>query len=164
MANKTLTGFLLLVFAVELSGCDKARAPGPTAPSAPPAAPTAPTAPTAQPGPAFLIADVTISGVVYEVTPAGEVPIEGVRIANGGGAPVLTETDGNGFFSFRPVRVCPCWSSPSIPAGTTLLFIEKNGYDDPPGLPESAFRPHGPGFRDVMIDGDTRVRIQLVRR
>jgi len=108
--------------------------------------------------------DVTISGVVYEVTPSGEVPIEGVRIANGGGAPVLTETDGNGFFSFRPVRVCPCWSSPSIPAGTTLLFIEKNGYDDPPGLPESAFRPHGPGFRDVMIDGDTRVRIQLVRR
>jgi len=88
----------------------------------------------------------------------------GPGLANGGGAPVLTETDGNGFFSFRPVRVCPCWSSPSIPAGTTLLFIEKNGYDDPPGLPESAFRPHGPGFRDVMIDGDTRVRIQLVRR
>jgi hypothetical protein len=53
--------------------------------------------------------------------------------------------------------------SPSIPDGTTLLFIEKDGYDDPPGLPESVFRPHGPGFRDVMIDGDTHVRIQLVR-
>lgn len=160
MANRTLTGFLLLVLAAGLSGCDSARAPGPTAPSPPPAAPTPP------PGPAFLIADVTVSGVVYEVTPTGEAPIEGVGIANGKGAfrMVPQLTDGNGFFSFRPVWVCPCSGSPSIPAGTTFLIIGKNGYEDPPGLPESVFRPHGTGYRDVMIDGDTHVRMQLVRR
>lgn len=33
MANRTLTGFLLWVLAAGLSGCDRPRAPGPTAPS-----------------------------------------------------------------------------------------------------------------------------------
>jgi hypothetical protein len=42
MTNRTLTGFLLLLLAGGLSGCDSARAPGPTAPSPPPTPPAGP--------------------------------------------------------------------------------------------------------------------------
>ena len=163
MANRTLTGFLLFVLAAGLSGCDSARAPGPMAPL------PLPTAPTPPPAPIFLIADVTVSGVVYEKRGSEDVPIEGVSVGNGEGASRMVPqlTDANGFFTFRPVWVCPCAGNPGngpVPAGMTFLIIRKNGYEDPPGLPESVFRPHDTGYRDVMIDGDTHVRMQLVRR
>jgi hypothetical protein len=130
----------------------------------------APSPPSAPPsGPIFEIADVTVSGVVYEVTPTGEVPIEGVLISNGEGPSRMVPqlTDANGFFRFGPVWVCPCAGDPGngpVPAGMTFLIVRKNGYEDPLGLPESVFRPHETGWRDVMIDGDTHVRLQLVRR
>jgi hypothetical protein len=160
MTNRTVSGFLLLALAAVLSACDSGGAPGSTAPSRPPAP---------LPGPIFEIADVTVSGVVYEVTPTGEVPIAGVDISNGEGPDRMVPqvTDENGFFSFRPVWVCPCAGNPGngpVPPGMTFLIIRKAGYEDPPGLPESVFRPHDTGYRDVMIDGDSHVRLQLVKR
>lgn len=165
MTNRTFMRLLLLVLAAGVSGCDSTRTSGPLAPSPQSTESTPPTPPA---GPAFLIADVTVSGVVYEVTPTGEVPVEGVFISNGDGPGRMVPqlTDRNGFFSFRPVWVCPCAGNPGngpVPAGMTFLILAKNGYEDPPGLPESVFRPHATGWRDVMIDGDTHVRMQLVR-
>ena len=165
MTNRTASGFLVLGLASSLSACDSRGVPapatsGPTSPSAPPASIT---------GSAFVIEDVTVSGVVYEKTPTGDVPLAGVSISNGEGPSRMTPqlTDANGFFSFRPVWVCPCAGDPGngpVPAGMTFLIVRKNGYQDPPGLPESVFRPHDSGYRDVMIKGNTHVRLQLVKR
>lgn len=165
MTNRTMMGFVLLGMTAGLGGYDSARAPGPTAPS--PVAPQQTPNPTPE-GAAFalFVADVTVSGVIYEVTPTGETPIEGVSVSNGEGpfrmVPQLT--DANGFFSFKGVWVCPCAGSLVIPPGMTFLIIGKNGYEDPPGISESIFRPHATGYRDMFIDGDTHVRMQLVRR
>lgn len=49
MTNRTLTGFLLLVLAAGLAGCDSARTPSPTAPST--LSPQAPS--TGNPNPTF---------------------------------------------------------------------------------------------------------------
>ena len=112
------------------------------------------------------MADVTLSGVVSEVTPNGLVPIEGVGVSNGEGG--YSVTDANGFFSIKPVWVCPCSSQPWIDANTTLLLLWKDGYEDPAGQSPSLFAQGlanpGPGWRDVMINGDTRFDTQLVRR
>lgn len=158
MTNRIHTGFLLVVLAAGLAGCDGARPRGPTAPSTLPP----PQAPPSSPIPHFLVADVTLSGVVFEVTATGRVPIEGVLVANGEGWSGLT--DANGFFSFGPVWVCPCRVGTGDP-GTTSLWVGKDGYEDPAGQPAArAGGLTGPGYRDVMIDGDTRVELQLVRR
>jgi hypothetical protein len=165
MKNVKASGFLLLALAA-LAGCDGDSARGaptystPTSPSSPPSA-------TA--GLPFVIEDVTVSGVVYEKTPTGDVPIEGASISNGEGPGRMTPqlTDANGFFSFRGVWVCPCTGDPGngpVPAGMTFLIVRKNGYQDPPELQESVFRPHDTGYRDVMIAGNTHVRLQLVKR
>ena len=159
MTNRTITRLVVLGLTAGLAGCERARLPptGPTIvdePSAP-----------GQPGnPAFQVADVTLSGVVYEETPAGRVPITDVLIANGEGWSGLT--DANGFFSFRPVWVCPCAAHTAVPAGTTSLWIGKDGYRDPDGKAASSFGSFyvNPGYRDVAITGDTRVEFQLVKR
>ena len=72
-----------------------------------------------------------LSGVVFEVTAAGRVPLEGVIIANGEGWG--GRTDANDFFSFRPVWVCPCSAQPWVSAGTTFLWVGKEGYGIRPG-------------------------------
>jgi len=109
------------------------------------------------------VADVTVSGVIFEMTPTGRVPIEGATVANGEGWFGLTDADGS--FSFRPVWVCPCAAEPGVDAGTTSLWVGKDGYEDPAGQPPSRFSSYaGPGYRDLMINGDTRIDIQLVRR
>jgi hypothetical protein len=164
MTNRTVPGFLPLALAAALSACDSGAAPGPKT-----SGPTAPSPPAPPSAPIFVIEDVTVSGVVYEVTPTGEVPIEGVGISNGEGPSRMVPqlTDENGYFSFRSVWVCPCAGNPGngpVPAGMTFLIIRKSGYEDPLGLPESVFRPHDTGYRDVMIVGDTHVRMQLVKR
>ena len=109
--------------------------------------------------------NVTLSGVVYEVTPTGRVPIEGVIFYSSEQA--LGATDINGLFSVRPVWVCPCSWAPSVDAAITAIYWEKDGYEDPAGQPDSIFCPgrvSGAGWRDVKINGDTRLDIELVRR
>jgi len=98
------------------------------------------------------VADVTLSGMVYEVTPIGRMPIEGVRV-------FLTDdqdiaTDRNGFFSFRPV-----W----LDGGNTIIWVNKDGFDDVAGQPIVPGY-NEPGWHVLPINGDTRFDVQLVRR
>lgn len=158
MTNRTCTGFLVVTLAAGLAGCDSVQPPTqPTFDERPPVIVVPP------PTPAFVVADVTVSGVIYENTAMGRVPIAGALIANGEGWSGLT--DGEGFFSFKPVWVCPCPAQPKVPAGTTSLWVGKEGYTDPEGLPVSLFGPSDfPGYRDVAVDGDTRVEFRLVKQ
>ena len=114
--------------------------------------------------PAFRVAEVILSGVVFERTTHGRTPLAGVLVANGEGNAAMT--DANGFYSFGPVWVCPCAAQPWVEAGTTFLWVTKDGYTDPDGTPGSVFRPGAltHGTRDVRIDGNTRYDIELVRR
>lgn len=158
MTNRLRIGLLFFVLATGLAGCDGSRARDMIGPPLPPPPPPR------IGDPAFSVADVTVSGVVFEVTPSGRVPIEGVIVANGEGWGGLT--DANGAFSFRPVWVCPCSAQPWVPAGTTFLWVEKDGYKNPPGQQPSVFGGYyaKSGAQDVTISGDTRIEIQLVRR
>ena len=102
MTNKRHAGFLLMVLAAELAGCNDAGATSPTAAALPQPTPTP--APPTPSGPGYAVADVTLSGVVFEMTPTGRVPIEGARVYLADDQDIGTDT--NGFFSFRPVWVC----------------------------------------------------------
>jgi hypothetical protein len=171
MTNRTLTGFLLLAVAAGLSGCDGGTPVSPTAPAV--AVPQTPAPPAPTPD-GYAVADVTLSGMVYEETPMGRVPIEGVFIRSDWWHMFPTPdvvTDSRGFFSFRRVWVCPCSSAPWVDAGITALWVDKDGYQAPAGQPFSVFdnrpgttAPPDRHLRDVTIDGDTRFDIQLVRR
>jgi hypothetical protein len=45
------------------------------------------------------------------------------------------------------------------------IHVEKAGYKDPLGLPNTTPpNPSGAGWREVVINGDTRFEIELVRR
>ena len=147
-----------LVIVAAVSGCDSAR-PTPTAPT-----PDRPPVQPPNPDPPFHIAEVTLSGIVFENTPAGRRPIEGVDVLNGEGESATTDADG--FYSLGPVWVCPCAAQPGVAAGMTFLWVRKDGYTDPSATPPSVFGPAAgsSGTRDVRIDGDTRFDIELVRR
>jgi hypothetical protein len=161
---------LLLVLAVGLAGCSGSSAPSPNAPSAQPQQ----TPPTSGGRDTYVVADVTLSGVVYEVTPMGRVPIEGVRVQSDYFHVLPTPdvvTDSQGFFSFRSIWVCPCSWAPLVDAGITAIWVDKDGYKAPAGQPASVFGYRLdpdvlPDYRlrDVTIDGDTRIEIELVRR
>jgi hypothetical protein len=108
--------------------------------------------------------DVTLSGVVYEVTPAGRVPIQGVQFYSSETAGGVTDI--NGVFKVHPVWVCPCEWAPSVEANITAIAFEKAGYELPAGLPPSRFDFTGGSdhHRDVKIEGDTRIDVELVRK
>ncbi len=91
----------------------------------------------------------TLSGVVSEVTSAGEVPVEDVWVycdSCGHDGHTGVYTDSRGYYIF-----------PEVLPGSTPLVIHKDGYDvvDPV-----------PGFANkvVTVNGDTRFDIRLVRR
>lgn len=105
--------------------------------------------------------------MVYEVTPTGRVPIAGVQLWSSEQAGGVTDI--NGSFRVRPVWVCPCSFAPSVEPGISSIQWNKDGYDDPAGQPASIFDPvpvavTGSGWRDVKINGDTRLDIEVVRR
>jgi hypothetical protein len=171
MATRTHTGFLLVVLVAGLAGCEGASR-APTAPST--AQPQQPPGLAGGGRDTYSVADVNLSGVVYEVTPMGQVPLEGVRVQSDNfhifPSPDVV-TDSNGFFSFRRVWVCPCSWAPWVDAGITAIYVEKDGYDVPAGQSASIFgRRLNPDvlpdlrLRDVQINGDTRFDVQLVRR
>jgi hypothetical protein len=169
MTNRTPLGFLLFVLAAGLAGCNGDSLPPPTAPTTVQPPPTPPT-------PSFSgyhVADVELSGVVYEMTPTGRVPIAGVRVtdyfhvhrAHSG------VTNSQGFFSFGSVWVCPCSWAPWVDGGITSIWVDKDGYEAPAGQPASVFeRGLDPNvrrdlrLRDVTINGDTQFDIELVKR
>jgi hypothetical protein len=125
-------------------GCDR-NSLSPTQPTPPPRV-------VVPSGPDFSVADVTLSGVVYEVTPTGRMPIEGVRVFLTDDQDIATDT--NGFFSFRPV-----W----LAGGNAIIWVGKDGFDNVEGQPIVPGY-NEPGWHVVPINGDTRFDIQLVRR
>lgn len=159
MAIRSSTRFLSLVLAMALTGCGSASSSSPIAPSA------IQTPPVPRPnGSGEYIIDVTLSGVVYEMTPAGRVPIQGVSFYSSETAAGVTDI--NGAFKVKPVWVCPCEWAPSVEANVTAIAFSKTGYEDPAGLPKSRFVFTGgsDGFREVKIEGDTRLDVELVRK
>jgi Carboxypeptidase regulatory-like domain len=94
----------------------------------------------------------TLSGVVYEETPMGRAPVEGVEIyCDACGSEVghtWVYSDRNGFYSLS-------WSY----NGTYPLLVRKEGYAvvDPSGV-------QSPNGTNVTVNGDTRFDIRLVRR
>jgi hypothetical protein len=152
MPSRTSIGFLPLVLAVGLAGCEPTSSPAP-APSAVQTAPL-PTPPGAFPP--GVLRDYTLSGVVFEVTTTGQTPIEGVDVyceLCGVHTHSGAHTDSNGFYSFTGV-----WTIPDV---RTPVWFGKVGYSDPPGVPLVG---NESGWRQVSVTGDTRFDVQLVRK
>jgi hypothetical protein len=172
MTNRTHAGLLVLLLSVGLAGCEGASSRSATAPSTP--QPQQTPRPTGNGRETHDVADVILSGIVYEETPTGRVPIEGVLVRSDHfhvfPSPDVV-TDSEGFFSFKPVWVCPCSWAPSVNAGISAVWVDKDGYKAPDAQPASVFGSRlDPGVRpddrllDVTINGNTRFDIELVRR
>ena len=95
-------------------------------------------------------ASFVLSGMVYETTPDGRVPLDGVVLyCDGCGSPVghtFVTTDANGLYSFA-------WT---LNGKNWIQFVSKDGYRyagpiEPYGIP-------------VNVNGDTRFDIELVKR
>jgi hypothetical protein len=84
----------------------------------------------------------TLSGVVSEMTPTGQVPLEGVEVEENYHHAAV-RTDPNGFYSFAGY---PSGLGPSV--GFSISFSSE-------GYQTATFRP--------TINGDTRLDVQLVR-
>ena len=87
----------------------------------------------------------TVSGVVSEMTPSGLVPLEGVYVTGSWDYPVTT--DSKGFFS---LSVCGDSACLFYNGDRFSLSASKDGYQ--------------PDRREMTINGDTRLDIQLLRR
>jgi hypothetical protein len=112
--------------------------PSPVPTAAPPSAPAA----------------YTLSGLVFESTANGRVPVEGVHVyCDGCGSPfghtsVFTSADG--LYSFG-------WAYNS----TLPLLVQKDGYTVAGAI---AVLSNGMARRMVTINGDTQFDIELIRR
>ena len=143
-----------LVLATLVLGCsDDGRVPNPITPT--PA--QTPSTPTPAP-PAALYA---LSGVVFEVTSAGNTPVEGVEVyCEPCGPPdghSLLRTDGNGVYSFDGAR--------GVATGRIELLVAKPGYILP-NQPDMS-GPSGNSWMgrvSVTVTGDTRYDIQIIRK
>ena len=94
-----------------------------------------------------------LSGLVFEVTATGRLPIEGVSVYCDSCGDLFGHTyaytDANGLYRFA-------WTA----NGATPLIVGKNGYalaGNPPAGPVE-------GWIVVSVNGDTRFDIELVRR
>jgi hypothetical protein len=159
LITRTRTWIACLLLVPGLAGCSSST----EAPSAP--SPPVPSEPPVATG-VSVLTDATLSGMVYEVvaeSPRQIVGIEGVSVycePCGESTHNFADTDSKGHYVF-PRGV---WTEgrPSFPV---RIFVKKDGYQDPPGLPKTTPpNPSGPGWREVVINGDTRFDMELVRR
>jgi len=94
------------------------------------------------------IVTYTLSGVVFELTAAGRVPIEGVSVyCDSCGSPdghTFASSDDNGYYSFA-------WTN----NGATPLYVWKTGYQLAGPAPDRIV---------ATVSGDTRFDIELIRR
>jgi hypothetical protein len=165
MLNKMYAGTLPLILVFELAGCGGS----PTIPSTPSAAitPLVPAAPLPVPTPGVsVLADATLSGRVYEVvtkSPPQIAGIQGVAVYSeqcGASTHNFAYTDLAGEYVFPP----GVWTE-GRPQFPIRISVAKDGYQDPIGIPKTTPpNPSGPGWREVVINGDTRFDIELVRR
>lgn len=163
MTNRIQIGIVLSVLVLALAACSDSSSSytGPSTSSTPSPAPSSfpsssPSLPPMPPGyppgfpPAgFTLSNVTLSGVVFEETPNGRSPIEVPYVVYcelcGAETHTWAGTDARGFYSFTGV-----WTDGRFPI---RLLIKTDGYYDPEG-----------GWRDVVVNGDTRLDVRLVRR
>jgi len=150
---------VLLALAHGFSACGgygSSATPLSPSPAPPPAAPVPPPPASGSWLAGYTLTAVSLSGVVYESTPAGAAPIAGALVyceLCGELTHTWATADANGFYSFSGdlAKGGGVWLSPGI---RTPLFVQANGYQDPPGV----------GERYVLINGDTRFDMQMIRR
>ena len=158
--TRTRTGIAYLLLVQGLAGCGGSTG----VPSAPSSSSVASPPPVGTG--VSVLADATLSGRVYESvadSPREVVGIEGVAVYReqcGASTHNYSYTDSTGAYVF-PRGV---WTEgrPSFPV---RIWVRKDGYEDPAGLPKpTPPNPSGPGWREVVINGDTPLDIELVRR
>jgi hypothetical protein len=164
LSTRTRDAMACLVLLLGAAGCGDAAAIVPAPSSLVTSA--APLPAPAPPQGVSVLRDATLSGRVYEVvtdSPRTTVGIEGASVyceQCGESTHNFATTDATGEYVF-PKGV---WDEtrPSFPI---RISVSKDGYGDPPGLPKpTPPNPSGPGWREVVINGDTRFEIELVRR
>jgi len=149
-----------LVLALGLGGCGGAdSSPTPLAPSPLPPQAFFP-GPTAAFPPGTLTS-VSLSGVVYELTPTGRKPISRAVVyceLCGEETHTFATADDNGAYHFSGDLATGggVWVVPGVPTPIAVGFYNLD-FIDPPGQLR-------PGWREVLITGDTRLDIELVRR
>jgi hypothetical protein len=109
---------------------------------------------------------VGVSGVVYELTATGRVPIPKAYVyceVCSAETHMFNIADENGFYQFSGDVASGggVWVTPGIPTEIYVGTSYNPNFKDPPGVTPSR---RGPGWREVLIDGDTRFDIELVRR
>lgn len=161
MTDRTLTAVVLLL-AHGLAGCAGSAA-SPTPPGPVPQASAPPSGLSYVDG--YTLVGVSLFGMVSETTAAGLTPLAAVTVycdSCGAFGHTWTKTDTNGYYSFSGDLASGggLWLS----GAPTPLWVEKDGYQDPPELARSPTLPSGPGWREVRITTDTRFDIQLVPR
>ena len=167
MRHRTSVLVGVLVLALGLSGCGGSDSPAtPLTPSPPPqqVVVPAPTTPACGFLCGFTLVSVSLSGVVYELTPAGRTPIAGALVyceSCGKETHTFATADDDGFYHFSGDLASGggVWLATGVPTDIAVGYYNKD-YEDPPGLP--AMR-QGPGWRAVLIDGDTSFDIELVQ-
>ena len=146
MCSSTSRLVAAMVMTLTVAACGDGNGPVPAA--------TAPT-PTTAPRSTFAL-----FGVVSEVTASGVVPMEGVWVqamtcdpnnrsgCGGNGAIVGGTTNAQGAYIFEGVY-----------PGAASVWVEKTGFQLPEGV-----KADGEGAQTVMVNGDTRFDVRLVRR
>jgi hypothetical protein len=161
MRHRTAWSGGVLMLALGLGGCDG---------SEPPSTPSSPSvfeqvvapSPHASWLPGHVLTGVSLSGVVYELTATGRKPIAGAVVycePCGEETHSFAYADDNGFYHFPGDLATGggVWVARGVP---TPINVDYNtGFEDPPG----AASRRGPGWREVIIDGDTRFDIELIR-
>jgi hypothetical protein len=154
-----------LALGLGLSGCGGSDSAA-LAPTPSPVPAQAVPAPAPRPSfPPGTLTGVSLSGVVYELTPTGRKPIAAAVVyceLCGTETHTFATADGNGYYHFSGDLASGggVWVVPGVPTPIAVGYYNVD-YEDPPGLPAVG---HGPGWREVLIDGDTRLDIELVRR
>jgi hypothetical protein len=166
MRHRTLVLAGVLVLAIGLGGCGGSDSPA--TPLTPSSLPPQAVVPSPAPGSLFppgTLRGVSLSGVVYELTPTGRRPIARAVVyceLCGQETHTFATADDNGFYHFSGdlERGGGVWVVPGVSTLIAVGYYNKD-YEDPPGLPPVGF---GPGWREVLINRDTRFDIELVRR
>ena len=170
MIGRTLREIVLLVIAPGILGCGGYGSSwAPTAPSPILPAPAVAQSPLPLPpqpplryGASYFWYDVSVSGVITELTPSGPVPVEHVSVycdacGERGHSTSYTDSDGRYSFPAESGLRAGIWLAPGV---ATTLLVRKEGY----GL-IAADVVYSGGLigRLVTITGDTRFDMQLVR-
>ena len=157
----------VLVLALGLGGCGSADSP--VTPLTPSPLPPQAVVPAPRPPGSWLrdytLTGVSLSGVVSELTATGRTPIAGAVVyceLCGEQTHTFAYADDNGFYHFTGdlARGGGVWLAAGVPTPLAVGYYNKD-FEDPPGLPVVG---NGSGWREVLIDGDTRFDIELVRR